>query len=85
MGKDSFVTRIVNFLGDILIAIFAFFAGSLSVVFYFLWGFGGLVGAILHLIEGNYVDVALCIFIPFYGAFVTIKWIIDIIQLNSVN
>jgi uncharacterized membrane protein len=45
----------------------------------FLWAFGAFIGAIINAINNNLLGVVLSIFIPGYGAFITViallKWL----------
>lgn len=46
--------------------------GTLLAVFAFLWTFGGAIGAIIMALRNDLLGVVLCVFIPGYGALMTV-------------
>lgn len=45
-------------------------------VFYFLWSFGGFIGAILSGMKHDILGIILSLLVPFYGFYITVQEII---------
>lgn len=53
------------------------FVGVLTIFILILWSFGGLIGAIIKATQDDLLGVVLSIFVPGYGAIITVITIFE--------